>query len=265
MTWIPKALFSGCCESGKKSSIAGFQAGAADSLEAFLERLRDLCPDHGSGDGEARLGEIQNQARHTHALARELGILKCSAHPWQNLDVFCGSEHLVELDSVSRQAVKLTIPPAFGLIPGLKSLLAVDLRSEHSVSRTAIEFFPATPIEYLERWRAANEVFGDDVRLASVIEWPNGEISICVTQPQYHGEPAEPRDIEAFFLKHGWTRLKDPSGHAVYFNYAFGVMAIDAERRNCYLTDGELQPFDVILCQPDEEMERFLQVYPHNG
>ncbi|HEY1120708.1 MAG TPA: hypothetical protein VGE67_03875 [Haloferula sp.] len=57
---------------------------------------------------------------------------------------------------------------------------------------------------------------------------------------------------------------RNPSGHAVYFNYAFGVMAIDAERRNCYLTDGELQPFDVILCHPHEELEQFLRIYPED-
>ena len=39
-------------------------------------------------------------------------------------------------------------------------------------------------------------------------------------------------------------------------------MAIDAERRNCYLTGGELQPFDVILCRPDEEMAEFLGIWP---
>jgi hypothetical protein len=60
------------------------------------------------------------------------------------------------------------------------------------------------------------------------------------------------------------TRLKDPSGHVIFFNHAFGVMAIDAERRNCYLTDGELQPFDVILCRPDEEMAEFLRIYPNS-
>ena len=35
----------------------------------------------------------------------------------------------------------------------------------------------------------------------------------------------------------------------------------------CYNTcfvvnDGGLQPFDVILCEPDETMERFLGIYP---
>ena len=173
-----------------------------------------------------------------------------------------GSEHLVELDSASGRALKITIPPAFGLVPRLKTLPVVDLRSERPRSRQAIEFFPGTPLEYLERWHAANQVFGDDVRLASVVEWPDGGISFCLTQPQYHGQPAAPRDIEAFFVNNGWTRLKDPSGHVIFFNHAFRVMAIDAERRNCYLTDGQLQPFDVILCTPDEEMERYLGIYP---
>ncbi len=90
----------------------------------------------------------------------------------------------------------------------------------------------------------------------------SGSAFSSITQPQYHGIPAEPRDIERGFLAAGWTRLKDPSGHVIFFNHAFRVMAIDAERRNCYLTDGQLQPFDVILCTPDEKMERYLGIYP---
>jgi hypothetical protein len=109
----------------------------------------------------------------------------------------------------------------------------------------------------------ANEHFGDDVRLASVIEWPDKALSFAITQPQYHGEPAEPRDIEHFFLDGGWTLLRDPCRqHLVFFNYAFQVIAIDAASRNCYLTDGELQPFDVILCRPGPELEEFLRIYP---
>ncbi len=67
-----------------------------------------------------------------------------------------------------------------------------------------------------------------------------GLVSFGVTQPQYHGVPAEPREIEAFFLEAGWTCLNDPSGHAVFFNYAFGMIAIDAEKRNCYINKAGL-------------------------
>ena len=255
---------SGRRGSGKKSALQRGQGfgGAVDSLETFLKRLRDLCPDHGQCDGDARTGQIQDQARQANHLARELGILTSSADVWEKLEGFRGSEHLVELDAPNRRAIKITIPPAFGLVPRLKELPVVDLRSEQAATRTVIEFFPATPLEYLERWQAANDVFGDDVRLASVIEWPDGAVSLCITQPQYHGEPAEPREIESFFLKNGWTRLKDPSGHVVFFHHAFGVLAIDAERRNCYLTGDRLQPFDVILCRPDAAMGDFLKIRP---
>jgi hypothetical protein len=108
----------------------------------------------------------------------------------------------------------------------------------------------------------SNETFGDDVRLVSVIRWSDGMVSFGITQPQYHGVPAEPRDIEKFFKDAGWSRLKDPSGHLVFFNYAFEIMAIDAVKRNCYINKGGLQPFDVILCRPNEKMNAYLGIYP---
>lgn len=161
--------------------------------------------------------------------------------------------------------VKITIPPAFGLIPQLLSIPSVDLRGEDSEGQTrpSIEFAAATPLEYLERWQRANELFRDDVRLASVVEWQDGAVSFVITQPQYHGIPAEPEEVEKFFLKAGWARLHDPTyAHQIFFNHAFGVMAIDAERRNCNITENGLQPFDVVLCHPNEELERFLGIYP---
>lgn len=40
------------------------------------------------------------------------------------------------------------------------------------------------------------------------------------------------------------------------------LMAIDAAARNCFIDDQGIQPFDVILCQPDDKIERFLNIYP---
>ncbi len=105
------------------------------------------------------------------------------------------------------------------------------LDAEGPREREVIEFVHATPLEYLFRWFASNDFFGGYVRLMSVIRWADDMISFGITQPQYHGVPAEPREIEAFFHQAGWTRLKHPSGHTVFFNYAFGVMAINAEKR----------------------------------
>jgi hypothetical protein len=175
-----------------------------------------------------------------------------------------GTEHMVELDTQSGLIGKTTIPPAFGLIPVLRRHPEVVLRPDSAApcDREFIEFSPATPLEYLARWIASNEVFGDDVNLVSVIRWLDGLTSFGITQPQYHGIPAEPRDIESYFLDAGWTPLNDPSGHVVFFNYAFGIMAIDTERRNCYINQGGLQPFDVILCVPDLALEQYLRIYP---
>jgi len=170
---------------------------------------------------------------------------------------------MVELEAATGTVGKTTKPPAFGLIPEVVRLPVAVLPPD-SVGprfRQAIEFVNATPLEYLARWIACNEVFGDDVRLVSVIRWSDGEVSFGITQPQYHGQPAEPREIEAFFLGAGWQRLRDPSGHGVFFHHAFGVLAVDAERRNCYLNEGGLQPFDVILREPDEDLERFLRIW----
>jgi len=47
----------------------------------------------------------------------------------------------------------------------------------------------------------------------------------------------------------------------VPFNDAFNILAIDVLPRNCYIRDGQLQPFDVILCQPDEPLEEYLKLY----
>ena len=199
------ALSSGCRESRKKSERIqgeGF-SGSADSLETFLERLRDRCQDNGGCHGPDRAGRIQEQARCARALAVELGILKQSPYRWEEFRdsstaVWMGSEHLVEFSPQSSRYAKTTIPPAFGLTPAVISLRVANLRADPNrpSSRQAIEFVLAAPLEYLERWQSSNDIFGDDVRLASVIEWPDGAVSFGITQPQYHGIPAEPRDIE---------------------------------------------------------------------
>jgi hypothetical protein len=167
----------------------------------------------------------------------------------------------VELQEDLSRMVKITIPPKFGLLPQVITHVVPNLRGEPGV-RKAIEFIHATPLEYLERWIAANEVFGDDVKLTSVVQWADGLVSFAVSQPQYHGEPASDREIEQHFLASGWTRIVDPAGqHNLFFNYAFGTLAIDALPRNCYLKDGDLLPFDVILSRTDEELEGFLGLY----
>lgn len=58
---------------------------------------------------------------------------------------------------------------------------------------------------------------------------------LAITQPQYSGDPASDRDIVRYFEAAGWTRITDPSGHIVFFHYAYGLLAIDAVGRNCFI------------------------------
>ncbi len=239
------------------------------SLEAFHHRLRDLCRHDGAGDGSDRAARAAHEAEQACALARELEILRQAGQTFEefrNSDtgLRCGTEHLVEFDDEAGRVIKITVPPKFGLIPAVTSVAQVNLRDDPAIPpfRNELGIVHATPLEYLERWLASNEVFEDDVHLTSVIEWSDGQISFAISQPQYHGEPAADRDIESYFTEAGWTRIPDATGHLLFFNYAFNVLAIDALPRNCYISDGQLQPFDVILCHPEEGLEGFLRLYP---
>ena len=254
----------------KKSEPAGDDGsdpgGESDSLETFRDRLRDRCAHDRRCHGADRSDRIKSQAEHAVALAGEAGLLIEASFLAEELRAdgvtWVGSEHFVEYSELDQRYGKTTIPPAFGLFPELRSLPSVNLRDEPDLPsiRKVIEFVPATPLEYLCRWICCNELFADAVRLVSVIRWPNGEVSFGITQPQYHGEPAELRDIEKHFTSNGWERLNDPSGHTVFYNFAFDVIAIDIERRNCYLRGNDLLPFDVILRQPDDGLAEFLGI-----
>lgn len=176
-----------------------------------------------------------------------------------------GTEHAVESLPAERCMAKLTVPPKFGLIPRVLTHPVPNLRGEPG-SRQAIEFVPATPLEYLERWIAANEVLGDAVSLTAVIRWADGQVSFAIRQPHYAGVPASEWEIEAGFCADGWASIRDPGGqHRLFYHHAWQVLAIDALPRNCYIRDGALQPFDVILCRPDPELERYLALYPDDG
>ena len=173
-----------------------------------------------------------------------------------------GTEHLVEFRDDLGLVVKITLPPKFGLVPKVLSHPVPNLRGEPG-TRKAIEYVPATPLEYLQRWIAANHIFSDQVRLTAVIQWADGNVSFAITQPQYHGEPAETRDIERHFKAAGWTPINDPTGqHSMIYNYVFQTLAIDAPPRHCYINaeEGLRPPFDVILGEPDDEMKASLKL-----
>ncbi len=269
-------------ERGKKKAATESDAdprrASKHSLAAFRQRLLDLCSDDICRDGCDRTSLSKKQTEHVCAIARELGISKSPGIVWSQFrqgveakdsiggtaPVHIGTEHLVEFSEKDALVVKITIPPHFGLVPRVFDHPVVNLRSDLSLPshRMSLENVAALPLEYLDRWIAANDVFGDDVRLESVLEWADGNVSFVITQPQYHGKPAPEREIDRYFEGSGWKRILAGSGNVVFYNYAFQVLAVDVLARNCYLHGDVLLPFDVILCHPDEALEHFLQLYP---
>jgi len=242
-------------------------------LEEFHDRLRDLCPDDGGNAGDDRREASAHQAEQACALARGLGLLIERPNSWgsfrssETKGLQFGTEHLVEMSEPRDRVAKITIPPGFGLTATVVERAAVNLRNDPTLPATHafVELVKATPLEYLERWIAANDVFGDDVRLESVVQWQGGDVSFGISQPQYHGCPAPDREIDWYFKAAGWKLVGDPSspaGHQLFYNYAFQVLAVDALPRNCFLNEDLLLPFDVILCRPDDRLEQFLKLYP---
>ncbi len=245
-------------------------------LETLLNGLRDLHRNHQKSDGRKRGKTIQKQAEYACTFARKNSILIEPDYSFDDLitddetrdggdaSVTKGSEHVVELDAGASRVVKITIPNGFGLTPKLLQVKQAHahLRAKIKESRPSIEFVPATPLEYLSRWHACNELFNDDVRLCDVILWPNQRVSLSISQPVYAGSIPTNADIETYFSKAGWTRINNASGHGIFYDYASEVMALDIEPRNCYISyDGELLPFDVILSEPDDELSDFLKLY----
>jgi len=237
-------------------------------LKAFYNQLRDLCRNHGTRFGSDRIKIAQAEAEQACALAGEFGILRSAGEPFSafllaEANLLCGAEHFVDFEETRSRVVKVTIPPGFGLVPCVTAPPRANIRNSPRIPsfREQIEFIPATPLEYLDRWLLANEVFQDDVRLASVITWSDGSASISISQPQYHGVPATEREIETHFTQAGWTRCPLERGGTAFYNYAHAVLAIDVLPRNCYVNDGGILPFDVILQRPGPELERFLKLY----
>ena len=171
-----------------------------------------------------------------------------------------GAEHAVFYNS-DKRILKVTIPEhGFGLIPRLNTHLRQVHDSVEPEIIKQIEFYPASVTEYLKRWLLCNELFQDDVELLGVVQWEDSTISLKIDQPYYSGDVVTVEEIQSEFITKGWERsYKD--GRAVFINYAYNVIALDLEPRNCFLGKTGLQPFDVIVAEPNEELEEYLGIY----
>ena len=229
-------------------------------LRTIRNQLSDFHTNNIQGNGYDRKEAIEREGKKICAIASRLGVFKKFDTSINEL-VFNarGSEHAVAYHD-RNSLIKITLPNGgFGLIPKVTRHRKVDLRSDIESFYEQIEFLDATPLEYLDRWILCNELFNDSADVERVIQWDDTSVSIMLTQPYYMGEVITHDEIHAAFIEQGWEAIyKD--GRAVFYNYAYDAIALDLEPRNCYMAETGLQPFDLILSHPDDEMRMHLGI-----
>lgn len=109
---------------------------------------------------------------------------------------------------------------------------------------------PATPLQYLDRWRVGNSFLGDSAEFWGMRHSTSGR-SLVISQPDVPGEPPTWEELEDTFRQQFALQrlaLSEPLGDyksRSYFSGRIGVF--DVRSLNCVLTaSGFIVPIDVI-------------------
>ncbi|MBL9153938.1 MAG: hypothetical protein JNK37_15705 [Verrucomicrobiales bacterium] len=116
-------------------------------------------------------------------------------------------------------------------------------------------------MEYLERWRLGNEVFGDGAEMLGIIADPRG-VRCVIRQPEveaadlYHPHPTT-REIYDWMWDAGFAY---DSG--AWVREADGVVVTDAHVGNFIKTKQGLRPVDVDVSRTGDAVARGISVIP---
>ena len=144
-----------------------------------------------------------------------------------------GQEHECWFDEENNQWFKATYINRFGLAWGRDG--------------------SATANEYLTRLVLQNVHFADSIRLECLINCDQ-RLRILTTQPHIVGEAADYREIQDWFIKLGFERLKIDDRIAWYHSTE-NVLVADAHEGNVIKTaTGSIVPIDLNIVQPDSSM-----------
>ena len=113
-----------------------------------------------------------------------------------------------------------------------------------------VGLFLATPLQYLQRWRFANRLFGDDVQLVGLTEEGN-YLRIVVSQRDLVGEAPTWDELHfAMTEVYGLHLLNTEASVGGYEARAYAgdrFAIFDVRPQNCVRTaEGDVVPFDVI-------------------
>jgi hypothetical protein len=156
-------------------------------------------------------------------------------------------EHQGFYDQTSDRWFKITLANKAGFV--LDARDAVEGVAGNFESRLA------TPLEYLERLRLANEKFADGIRFLGVINASDGW-RLVISQPNVEGGPPSQKDVLQFFR---WRKFRAVN-EKTYYRAVDNLLVGDAHTGNLKkLPNGSIVPFDVLLSQPAVSLRRSVE------
>ena len=167
---------------------------------------------------------------------------------WLRLAQAGGAEHDIAYQEATCKYWKVTRPDHFGwtVLPG------------HDGNPYGAE---ATPLEYLERWQNANEVFGDDVKLRGVIVTDQG-VQVVVSQPFIKGKYPEQSQIRTQMREQGFQLVPrfhlgaDPN--TSYYHVEEKIAVFDAAPDNFIMSQKMAVPIDVVVIRVSDALGKQL-------
>ena len=154
---------------------------------------------------------------------------------WEEKAHIGGSEHDIwELDG---EVWKVTRPNRFGwtVLPGEDGAPGIA---------------EATPLEYLERWRNANRLLGDNAKLRGVAETDEG-VQIVISHPFIEGPYPEKSDIIIELRKRGFVMVPKffigSESDSSFYHEEERIGIFDATCDNFILSQNIPIPVDVVI------------------
>ena len=164
-------------------------------------------------------------------------------------------------DASSDRYIKLTKPNCFGFTVGAEWF--IDDAKDEAELTPALR--GATPLEYLERLRLHNAVFGDRIELLGIID-KRQALHVVTSQPTIRGEATPDLEIAWFMSQLGFHRLPRISigrlGALSFLRDSDGLAAFDCHPANFLAHEGDVFPIDVILVPASEELRAALPDHP---
>lgn len=115
----------------------------------------------------------------------------------------------------------------------------------------------ATPLEYLERWRLANELFGDRARLRGIVICDQG-VSVVISHPAIGGADAASYQIRRLFEGFGFRMVPGfalgASLDSSFYHPELRMAVFDAAGDNFVVSRGMPVPVDVMVLNASDRL-----------